>query len=162
VFLTEQITVDAPVADVRRAVVSWVRDGGLRQASREAYAAAEPLLLAAGCRLDPGQLDAPTLPMIDRGDVDVLAFSWVVTDAGGHDYQPVDGNLELEPVDDRSTTVRVVCVYRPPQNADPSMVNGHRFGEAAAFTLRVLLRSIGEASPNLAERELAGTGSAAT
>lgn len=114
VFVAEETTLPLPYEQARARLLDYVRVDGLQSSSEDAFEQGRELLVRAGVGAVSKQVLVQLLQPYEHETVTVVPMRWVATGAAGTMFPQLDGNLELAPVDDEQSTLRLAGAYRAP------------------------------------------------
>jgi hypothetical protein len=148
-FTSDETSLDISFPAAQAALAGLVRRGLLGGASAQAYSDGITGLAQAGPAGTPPGL--PGLAQVYFQDLKayggsaLLALRWEVTGTGGGLFPVLDADVTLTPAGERSTTLRLAGVYRPPPGIAGDRLDQAVMARVYAATIRAFLHRIAQA-----------------
>ena len=115
-FVTESVSIAAPLAAAKHRLIEYFRLGDMDSLASQAYGEGVTVFTQAGVGGLAKTVEIESVPAYDRGSATVIPLRWTATGPLGSAFPVLDANVELTG-SEAGTDLLVVGTYRPPFGA---------------------------------------------
>lgn len=153
-FVAQEVQLPFAIDAAGARLLALLRLDGLQGSSEDAFDVGRGLFMSAGVGAVSKQVLVQLLRPYPHDRVLIVPLRWVATGPSGAMFPQLDGNLELAPVDEDRSTLRLNGAYRPPLATVGARLDQLLLHHVADATIHRLLQDIAAAITALPEASL--------